>query len=166
MKDGAFVVLFKDDSKKEVFLVFRSDYPIWVLPGGGIERGETPEEAAIREAREESGFEVKLTKKLGTYEFLNRQKKLVRKTYLFEGRVISGEFKPEYPGGKGRWFDVNGLPFETMHRTRVKIRDAVEFWGQPFLRKVNKNEELYDLPILLRHPFSGWRYFFHLLYKK
>ena len=49
-QDGAFVILFKDDSRKEVFLVFRSDYPIWVLTGGGIEKGETPEQAAVREA--------------------------------------------------------------------------------------------------------------------
>lgn len=164
-KDGAFVVLFRDDSKKEVFLVFRSDYPIWGLTGGGIEKGEEPKEAAIREAKEETGFEVKLIKKLGTYEFLNKQRKSIRKTYLFEGRVVSGEFKPEYPGCKGGWFRVDKLPFETIYRAREKIYDTLSF-KEPFTKIVHKENSFRDFLILLRHPISGWRIFFHLLYRK
>jgi 8-oxo-dGTP pyrophosphatase MutT (NUDIX family) len=53
--DGSFVVIFKDDSRKEVFLVLRSDKPIWNLPGGGIEGNESPENAALRETFEETG---------------------------------------------------------------------------------------------------------------
>ena len=34
----------------------------WVFPGGGIEKGETPEEAIIREVKEETGLEGKGTK--------------------------------------------------------------------------------------------------------
>ena len=61
-QNGSTVVLFKDDSRKEVFLVFRSDYPIWVTTGGGAEPDETPEETALREAFEETGFKVKICK--------------------------------------------------------------------------------------------------------
>ncbi len=46
-QNGAFLILFKDDLRKEVFLVLRTDYPVWVLTGGGIKPGETPEEAAF-----------------------------------------------------------------------------------------------------------------------
>ena len=41
----------------------------WELPGGKVEVGETHEEAAIRELKEELGIEVRLTAKLGNTEF-------------------------------------------------------------------------------------------------
>lgn len=38
---------------------------LWAFPGGGIEDGETPEQAAVRETSEEVGLEVKAIKPLG-----------------------------------------------------------------------------------------------------
>ena len=42
----------------KVILVKRRDCPVWVLPGGKIDDGETPEEAIIRETKEETGYDV------------------------------------------------------------------------------------------------------------
>jgi 8-oxo-dGTP pyrophosphatase MutT (NUDIX family) len=47
--DKGNVLLAKPDYKKS-----------WQLPGGGVEAGESPEEAAVREAKEELGFTVAL----------------------------------------------------------------------------------------------------------
>jgi 8-oxo-dGTP diphosphatase len=37
----------------------------WCMPGGGIEAGETPEQAAIRELKEETNLDIRLIRKIG-----------------------------------------------------------------------------------------------------
>ena len=49
-----------DENNEHTVLILRRDFRIWALLGGGLETGETPEDAAIREAYEESGYEVKI----------------------------------------------------------------------------------------------------------
>ena len=56
-------ILFSED-KKEVLLVQRRDLPVWVLPGGGLDPGETPEEGVIREVEEETGLQVKIVREI------------------------------------------------------------------------------------------------------
>jgi 8-oxo-dGTP diphosphatase len=46
----------------------QSAYGKWNLPSGRVERGETLERAAIREAKEETGFDVKLIEQLLTIQ--------------------------------------------------------------------------------------------------
>ncbi len=48
--DGVQVVIW--DTEARVLLQKREDFRIWSLPGGKIEPGETPEEAAVREIEE------------------------------------------------------------------------------------------------------------------
>lgn len=50
-----------------VLLMRRRDEDTWGLPGGGLERGETWARAALRECREETGWEARITGLLGIY---------------------------------------------------------------------------------------------------
>jgi len=45
---------------KKILLVYHSKFNCWVQPGGKIEEGEIPEDAAVREVYEETGIRVKL----------------------------------------------------------------------------------------------------------
>ena len=79
-------IIFSENREK-VLLIKRRDVPVWVLPGGGIDGEETPEEAIIREMEEETGYRITITRKVAEYTPLN---KLARFTHLFECAVTDG----------------------------------------------------------------------------
>ncbi len=157
-KDGAFVVLFKNSERREVFLVLRSDFPIWGLTGGGVEKSESPTHAAIREAGEETGFKVKIVRKLGVYNVCGGNGKKIRDTYLFEGRKISGKFRPEFPGCKGQWFNIDRLPRDLTSRTIQKISDAIPCKGKPFVKQASLESFNQNISLLLRYPLAATKY--------
>jgi len=76
--------------KKKVLLIKRRDIPVWVLPGGGVEVQETPEEAVIREVHEETGLSVKIIRKVAEYTPVN---KLTQLTHLFECSIVQGNLQ-------------------------------------------------------------------------
>lgn len=54
----------------EIVLVKRKNEPfknMWAIPGGMVDEGETAEEAAIREAKEETGLDVQLVRLVGVF---------------------------------------------------------------------------------------------------
>lgn len=57
--------------KDSVILVHQFRYParkfLWEIPAGTLEKGESPEECAMREVEEESGYRAKKLKKLGLF---------------------------------------------------------------------------------------------------
>ncbi len=61
------------NEKGEVLLQRRGDTNKWGFPGGAIELGETPEMAAIREAKEETGLDVEVGKLIGIYTDCNME---------------------------------------------------------------------------------------------
>ena len=158
-KNGSFVVLFRNDDRDEVFLVHRSDLPLWSLTGGGVKKGESPEKTAIREAFEETRFTVKILRKIGTYEYFDPKTKVTTDyNYLFEGRVVSGDFIPEFPGCYGQWFKISNLPQDITDKTRQKIKDAV-LAQREFYKKVSKILLRDNLHLFFRHPIVAVKFF-------
>ena len=56
---SVYTVAFRDD---EFLMVYNPKRRGWEMPGGHIRRGESPEEAAVREFVEEAGYSVKIVK--------------------------------------------------------------------------------------------------------
>ena len=83
IKSGAIVEI---DGKIALIKRVRNNHEYYVFPGGGIEAGETPEEAAIREIKEELGIDIEIEKLLTTLTFNNKLQ------YYFHAKYIKGEF--------------------------------------------------------------------------
>ncbi len=100
------------DEQGRVLLV-RHNYGLrrWSVPGGVVEPGESPEDAAVREAWEEIGVQVQLTGLHGQYHVhgLGRPDLDV---YIFSARVRSGEIRIADPAeiAELRWHDPTEPP--------------------------------------------------------
>ena len=83
------IIEMVDRPGKPVLLVERSFEPLgWALPGGFVDLGETLEQAAMREAKEETGLDVSLKVLLGVYSDPKRDPRghTVTAVYVAEAR--------------------------------------------------------------------------------
>jgi len=100
-----------------VVLVKRAHPPIqghWSIPGGVLEVGEMVREAAVREAREETGLIVEPGVLLGVYDRILRDPEhRVQYHYVlidFLCRVLGGELLAASDAAEVRWFTCDELP--------------------------------------------------------
>jgi len=89
------------DEHMRILLCLHADKKIWVAPGGLIEPGEQPADAAVRETEEETGLAVRLTGIAGVYggeDLIIDYPNGDRASYvgiIFRGRVVGGELRPD-----------------------------------------------------------------------
>src|SRR5215510_2146769 len=100
-----------------VLLVKRAQRPLqaqWSIPGGVLEVGELVREAAVREAREETGLIVEPGELLGVYDrVLRNAEQRVQYHYVlidFLCRCVGGELQAAGDAADVRWFTREELP--------------------------------------------------------
>ncbi|MER7479495.1 NUDIX domain-containing protein [Streptomyces sp. NPDC126510] len=116
------------DDGGRILLQRRRDNGMWALPGGAMNIGESLPECAIRETREETGFDVEIIGIVGTYtnprHVFAYDDGEVRQEFsiCFLARPVSGQLAVSEESTDVRWFDpaeVDRLPMVASIRKRV-----------------------------------------------
>lgn len=124
---GVGLLVFNNENK--VLMQLRTDYNQWGFPGGSMELGESFEEVASRELKEETNLEIddlKLIKVLSgkdTYREYPNGDKLYDITAIFVIKKYHGELKiNDDESKKLDWFDINDLPENMTSYTKNYIQ--------------------------------------------
>ena len=109
-REGVFNVIRDPENRQRVLLV-RHGYGTrkWSLPGGGIKQAEVANDAATREARDETGLEVKPVRLIAHLSFRFKYGFML----LFESEIVGGKIKEDRDGKEVtecKYFDVKYLP--------------------------------------------------------
>ena len=114
---GVRVVMLQNN---DVWLIRHTYLPGWFLPGGGLKRNETLEQAARREAFEETGAELKEISLLGMFSSFVQWKTDHTAVFLCKDFKIAGKSDGEI--AEMRLFPLNSLPdaIFSSHRTLLE----------------------------------------------
>jgi ADP-ribose pyrophosphatase YjhB (NUDIX family) len=107
-----------------VLLVRHSYQNAWFLPGGGVKRGETLEQAVRREAREECGALLHHLELLGVYtQFIEYKNDHI---ILFFSRDFSLQGRPDAEIERLAFFPLEQLPPDISPGSRRRIEEYVQ----------------------------------------
>jgi ADP-ribose pyrophosphatase YjhB (NUDIX family) len=106
---GAIVI----DDEGRIVLVKRAiepGYGKWVFPGGYVDRGEEVQLAAVREAREETGLDVRIERLLNIYSYPGRAPVII----VYTARMTGGCLACDDEGLEARFFDPAAIPWDQL----------------------------------------------------
>ena len=128
------------DELGRILLIKRRDNTLWALPGGGHDIGETIEQTAVREVKEETGLDVEVTGITGIYTnpahvvaFTNGE---VRQQFslCFTTTVLGGELAIDHESSDIAWTAPADLDALNMHPSmRLRISHYLESRSSPYL---------------------------------
>ncbi len=157
----AAISIILDESGTQVLLVKRQDVPVWVLPGGGIDPGENPEEAVKREVFEETGYRIAIIRQTGEYYPINR---LAAFTSVFLCRIEGGEQTTSSETASIAFFSLQKLPksFFTVHLDW--LQDALNY-SSMIKKPLTQVTYWAVFKHLMKHPMHVLRFLWTRLFR-
>lgn len=115
---------------KGIVLQRRNKHPkkgYWVLPGGFVDRGETLEQAAVREFYEETGLTSSINGLLGNYSYPGEANIII----VYRSEVTGGSIRPCHESLSIDEFKIDEIPWEFLafETTRRALKKYVEASG-------------------------------------
>jgi 8-oxo-dGTP pyrophosphatase MutT (NUDIX family) len=142
MRIRAGIVLI-ENNKVALIERHRAGLHYFVFPGGGVKEGESPEEAAVREAMEELGVRVAIKQKVAEIQLGQKSRQIY---FLAEqvggdfGTGIGEEYTESNPDDPDEgvyapiWMSIAELPLHTNihpdHVAKLVVRSVQEGWAE------------------------------------
>jgi 8-oxo-dGTP diphosphatase len=100
----------------------------WVFPGGYVDRGESVQDAAVRETREESQLDVKLGPLLNVYSYPRSPNVIV----VYTAEVVGGRLTAADESVDARIFAPQDVPWHELafDSTRDALNDFIKIYGK------------------------------------
>jgi ADP-ribose pyrophosphatase YjhB (NUDIX family) len=141
LRPATAVALF--NSGGELLLLHRKDNNKWTMPGGTLDFGESLTDCAIREVREETGLQIRITGLIGTYTdphiLIAYSDGEVRQefTFVYAAETESGELKIDDESKEASWVPlISAVELPLAESQRRRLKDVIEYQKdrQTFLR--------------------------------
>lgn len=100
----------------------------WSLIGGEIEPNEPPEQAAIRETREETGYEIEVERLVGIYNW-PQMRPTSQTAHVYIAHIIGGKFAPTSETVQVKFFAPERLPLLLNRFSTSYVHDALQDVG-------------------------------------
>jgi 8-oxo-dGTP pyrophosphatase MutT (NUDIX family) len=122
---GGVVLRWSPSGTLETVLVHRSAYDDWTFPKGKLLRGETEEEAAVREVEEETGLRCQLGREVGTTSYRDPQGRQKTARY-WEMAPIEGELAATNEVDEARWVPLEDAADMLTHARDRELLERLE----------------------------------------
>ena len=115
------------NNKNEILLVKHTYVAGWHLPGGGINKGESAQDALLREIMEETGFKiVGFPKIIGIFHSKTVSKRDHVVLFFSENFSLSNETAETFEIKEAKFFPFNSLPDDMEESSKAWLLSALE----------------------------------------